>query len=112
MKTIKSIMLAVVLLVATTLSASNGLVDKKKPTTVTEEIAYLLENPSFEVKNEMNLSATIMLNDDGEIVVLSVDTDNGTVERFVKSRLNYRKLTNKLEEGKKYKVPIKLVSLK
>ena len=110
MKTIKSIMLAVVLLVATTLSASNGLIDKKKPTSVTEEIGYLLENPSFEIKKEINTTAVIMFNEEGEVVVLSVDTDNQMVERFVKSRLNYKRLYNKLEEGKKYKVPIKLIS--
>ncbi len=109
MKTIKSIMLAVVLLVGTTLSANN-FVDKKKPSTVTEEIGYLLENPSFEVVKDINASAMIMLNDDGEIVVLSVDTENRVIERFVKSRLNYQKLQNKLETGKKFKVPIKLVS--
>ncbi|MDC8003403.1 hypothetical protein POV27_05035 [Aureisphaera galaxeae] len=110
MKTIKSIMLAMVLLVATTLSASNGLVDKKKPTTVTEEIGYLLENPSFEIKKEINTTAVVMFNEDGELVVLSVDTDNQRIERFVKSRLNYQKLSNKLDEGKKYKVPIRLIS--
>ncbi|GAB5399681.1 MAG: hypothetical protein Aureis2KO_12660 [Aureisphaera sp.] len=99
-----------VLLVATTLSASNGLVVKKKPTNVTEEIENLLENPSFEIKKEISTTAVIMFNDDGEIVVLSVDTENQMVERFVKSRLNYHKLLNKLEEGKQYVVPIKLVS--
>ncbi len=102
-------MLAMVLLVATTLSASTGLIDKKKPTTVTEEIGYLLEAPSFEITKEINTTAVIMFNEDGEIVVLSVDTDNRVVEKFVKSRLNYRKLYNKLDEGKQYKVPIRLV---
>lgn len=108
MKTFKSIVLAAVLLVGTTVSAHVDI--KKKPANVTEEIGQLLENPSFDVPQDIQATTTLMINDDGEVVVLSVDTDNEVVERFVKSRLNYKKLINKLECGKEYNVPIKIVS--
>ena len=108
MKTFKSIVLALVLLVGTTISAH---VDtKKKPASITEEIGQLLENPSFDVLQDIKAITTLMINDEGEVVVLSVDTENEMVERFVKSRLNYKKLIHKLEKGKEYNVPIKIVS--
>ena len=47
MRTMKSIMLAAVVLVGTTLSAANPLGDKVKNEEAALEIAQLLENPQF-----------------------------------------------------------------
>ena len=110
MKTIKSILVAVVLLVGTVVSATPVEVDKKKPVTVTQEISQLLENPTFVVPQDIKAFATVVVNEAGELVVLCVTTENKMVERFVKSRLNYKKLVNKLEKGREYKVPITIVS--
>ena len=44
--------------------------------------------------------------DEGEIVVLTVDTIDIAIERFIKSRLNYQKLQHKLVVGEEYQVPI------
>jgi len=111
MKTLKTIAVAVTLLIGTTLFANNELTDKRDLTpTVTQEIGDLLEDPSFKVEKEVMAYATFMLNDNNEIVVLSVDTEDETVEKFVKSRLNYQKLENSLKEGKQYQVPIKIVA--
>ena len=43
---------------------------------------------------------------EAEIVVLTIDTNNVSIERFIKSRLNYHKLENTLTPGEEYQVPI------
>jgi len=53
---------------------------------------------------------SFMLNDENEIVVISVETEDDNVERFVKSRLNYQEVASTLEQGKAYKVPVRIVS--
>lgn len=110
MKTIKSIAAAVLLLVGTSVSAYNGGGIKVNPNAISEEISELLENPSFEVLDEISITATLTVNGEGELVVLSVASEDEQVERYVKSRLNYQKLENNLTEGATYKVPIRLVS--
>ena len=51
------------------------------------------------------------LNNEGEIVVLSVDTDNERLESFVKGRLNYKKVeVAGAKEGEMFTIPIKIAS--
>lgn len=109
MKTIKSITLALALLTGTVLSAATVPV-KKSNKTCSEQIAELLENPQFKVEAEISAYVTFMLNDDNEIVVLDVETDNQQVERYVKARLNYQEIATNLEQGKQYNVPVRIVA--
>ena len=63
--------------------------------------------------NQVDLTAQVRftLNNEGEIVVLSVDTENKTLEYFVKSKLNYQKADVKnAAEGQMFTVPIRIVS--
>lgn len=110
MKTIKSIAAAALLLVGTSLSAYNVGDLKIKPNAISQEISALLENPYFEVPNDMSITATLIVNEEGELVVLSVASDDQQVKRYVKSRLNYHKLENKVSVGTTYTLPIRLVS--
>jgi uncharacterized radical SAM superfamily protein len=110
MKTIKSIALALALLSGTLVSAATVPVKKKEIKPCSEQIAELLEEPQFEVENELSAYVTFMLNDDNEIVVLDVETDNEQVERFVKARLNYQEIQTNLETGKQYNVPVRIVA--
>jgi len=109
MRKLKVIMVASVLLVGTVLSAATEPV-KTINNPSSDEIGTLLENPEFIVKNEVSAYVTFMLNSEREIVVLSVKTENEEVEKFVKRRLNYQKVGATLEQGKEYKVPIRIVS--
>ncbi|MCK5440614.1 MAG: hypothetical protein KAJ23_01860 [Maribacter sp.] len=63
--------------------------------------------------NQVNLTAQVRftLNNKGEIVVLSVDTENKILASFVKYKLNYQKVeVNDSKEGKMYTVPIRIIS--
>lgn len=102
----KSIMLAAVVLVGTTLSAANPLGDKVKNEEAALEIAQLLENPNFEYEDATAASVTLMVNNQGELEIISVSSENKRVEDYVISRLNHQKLDNSLEKGKRYTLPV------
>jgi len=106
MRTIKSIMLAAVVLVGTTLSAANPLGDKVKTEEAVLEIAELLENPNFEYEDATAASVTLMVNNQGELEIISVSSKNEEVEAYVKNRLDNRKLDSSLEKGKRYTLPV------
>jgi len=107
MKNVKVLLVASALFIGTLISAAAepAPVVKSK---FSAEIAKLLENPNFEM--DVTTSVCFVINADKELVVLSVDTDNTIVERFIKSRLNYEKIDSNLVNGKEYTVPIRIVS--
>ena len=110
MRKLNSIVVAAALLIGTSAFANEKITEVEK-TPATEQLGDLLENPAFLVLEDTMADVTFMLNNAGEVVVLSVETENVQIEKFVKSRLNYQKLqkTN-LVKGKEYKVPVKIVS--
>ncbi|PKA83740.1 hypothetical protein ATE92_1906 [Ulvibacter sp. MAR_2010_11] len=107
MKKIQAILLATVLLVGAYASAATIPTSKMVDPT-TAEIRGLLTDANFIVEVDTSAFVTFMLNREGEIVVLSVDTDNDRVASFIKARLNYHKVKAPLEKGKEYKVPVLL----
>ncbi len=85
----------------------------REPTVgISEQISEMLSDNSFS-DGECNTIAQVRftLNDKAEIVVLSVETESEDLERFVKTRLNYKKIEiSNLEEGKLYTVPVRITS--
>jgi uncharacterized protein YpmB len=111
MKTIKSILVAFVLVCMTSMSAANNPSDNKKAIQqASEEIAEMLKSPSFEVTEKLTTQVSLFVNNENELVVLSVNTDNKELENYVKARLNYQKLSYGLEQGKEYKLPLTINS--
>ncbi|MBW1297437.1 hypothetical protein [Aquimarina litoralis] len=109
MKKLNVMLLAVAFAISSVASASTK--PTKSETGFTNEIKELLENPSFKVEDEIEASVTFTLNNKGEIVVLSVDSDSNMVEGFIKKRLNYQKLETKPATGIKfYTMPVRVVA--
>ncbi len=106
MKNVKVILVATAFLIGTLFTTAAVPAPVKK-TNFSVEIEKLLENPNFDI--EVTTSVRIVINSDGEIVVLSVDTKDTVVERFIKSRLNYEKVESNLIKGKEYKLPVRIV---
>ncbi len=106
MRTLQAFVVALVLLVGTTVSAANPAGEKDNKDIATQEIARLLEAPDFALEQDTKAEVTLMINEDGELVVLCVDTKNKMVDRYIKSRLNYQILEHSLETGKKYRLPV------
>ena len=107
MKNVKVLLVASALFIGTFISTAT----EKEPVVKSKfsaEVAKLLDNPNLEM--DVTTSVSFIINSEKEIVVLSVDTDNNAVERFIKSRLNYAKVESYLINGKEYTVPIRIVS--
>ena len=86
-----------------------GELEKPKPgKSLTHQIKELIGHDAIEVQNS-DLKGKILftINEDREIVVLSVQADTEEMEVMIKNRLNYKKVTIPTwEEGKKYVVPV------
>ena len=106
MKKVSVILVALVLLFGTNLTAADAGLDKEKKLTISQEIGDLLADADMELDYDVNANVTFMINEEGEVVVLTVDTNDSSIKRFIKSRLNYKILQNKLLAGEEYKVPI------
>ena len=110
MKKLSSLLLALGLLATTTIFAFDATI--ADPTDTKTEFTKLLKNPEFIVAYEMQANVLFTVTDANEIVVLSVETEDQEVENFIKSRLNYRVLETKLEQGKQYIVPVRIKAKK
>ena len=109
MKKLSVMFAAIGLLIGTSVSTAAVNVEKE-PTTTSEEITQLLENPEFIVSEEM-IASVAFVNKENEIVVLSVETENELLEGYIKNRLNYQKLQTNVKQGMPYTVPVRIVSL-
>jgi len=109
MRKISLVFVATMLLSTVSLFANNAKpVDPAK--NLSTQIGDLLDNNSFILENN-DLTAEVLftLNENKEIVVLSVETENEVLEAFVKSRLNYQKVElDEYREGKMYTVPVRI----
>jgi hypothetical protein len=111
MKTVKILMLAIAFTFTGLVSANND----PNPTvaevtnSISSEIGKLLKNPKFLVDKDITAQVKVVINEDNELVVLSVVSENEELEGYIKGRLNYQELSVKLETGQKtYVVPVRL----
>lgn len=115
MKKVSLLLVAAALLISGNVMATEGkAVSPADPDSkICTQIGDLLDDNRFELKEEGDLTAFVRftVNDEREIVVLSVETENERLEGFVKARLNYNKVSDQnLEEGKIYQVPIRITA--
>ncbi len=106
---------AAALLFATSALATEGEKAKKESpkSSICAEIGSLLKDNNLVLneQDELNAWVSFMVNDEHEIVVLTVRTDSEVVERFVKAKLNYQSVANTgLLPGSTYEVPIRFTS--
>lgn len=107
-----SLVFVAAMLLATGNILANDSVKTEPTKKLSTQIGELLED-NYLTDNQVNLTAQVRftLNNEGEIVVLSVDTENKILASFVKYKLNYQKVeVNDSEEGKMYTVPIRITS--
>lgn len=111
MKTIKVFCLSLIFLMSLLSFANRPDPKKASSEELTREISKLLENPDFKVsENEIYATVRFTLNNAGEIVVLSVDTEDVVIESFIKERLNYKKPNcNTNFETNFFTLPVKIV---
>ena len=112
MKNLKMYVIAILIAVGTTVSANATLLQKKgavnKDGAVTTQIAELLKNPEMDINKEIEAKVTFMVNDQKELVVIHVDTENETIDAFIKNRLNYKKLSV-TTTGEEWVLPVRII---
>ncbi len=106
---------AAALLFSVSALATEGKNAKKEgpKTKICAEIGNLLRDNNIVLneEDELNVWVSFTVNQEREIVVLTVRTDSETVERFVKAKLNYHSVGNTdLLPGSTYEVPIRFTS--
>ena len=72
----------------------------------------MLKDNKFNVEyNELTAEVRFIVNEKGELVVLSVETKDEILEGFVKNRLNYQKVQLKnVAPGRVYEIPIRITA--
>lgn len=111
MRKISLVLVAAMLLSVGSIFA-NDVKDNDPSESLSTQITKILSNNQFS-ETEINMSAQVRftVNQEREIVVLSVDTENRAFESFVKSRLNYEKVeAANLQEGKLFTVLVRIAS--
>ncbi|WP_299684270.1 hypothetical protein [uncultured Dokdonia sp.] len=110
MKNLKIYVVAILLAVGTTTSFASNTTPKveNKKVAVTTQIAELLKNPEMEINEDIEAKVTFMVNNKKELVVINVDTKNESIDAFIKSRLNYKKL-NTLKVGEEWVLPVRII---
>ncbi len=113
MRKFSVLMVAAMLLATGSIFANDSKKNSKKADpskSLSTQIADLLDDNSFVLeKGDWTANVKFILNNDKEIVVLSVDTDNEVLEGFVKSRLNYKKVENAAyKEGRAFTIPVRI----
>lgn len=109
MRKMNQFLAAVALFAVVNVSASSTPEPVNPTKTLATQIHEMLESNTFNVSEDLTAKVQFTINKDGEIVVLSVDTEDEALEGFVKRRLNYKKVElNNFREGKKYTVPVRI----
>ncbi|OUR94622.1 hypothetical protein A9Q87_03020 [Flavobacteriales bacterium 34_180_T64] len=104
-KSVLGIMLITLSISATAFNSTS----KNEIASITKEVKELLTDPSFEIDENQYARITIRFNENNEIVVLAVDSENDELDYFIKERLNYKKLTHTIiNKRQNYIVPLKM----
>ena len=109
MKKVKVILVALTLMLGTLFTTAATTTNELK-TPFSAEIENLLDDNDLLLGVDVFATITFVVNTEGEIVLLDVDTDNQLVKQLINERLSYYKVKAKMQKGKEYKVPVRIVS--
>lgn len=111
MKKIKIASVAFMLFATLGTFANTGNNENPEKSLSSQIYEMLEENPFQILSSELTADVRFTINNKGELVVLSVDTKNEVLEKFVKSRLNYKKVeSGSIVEGRVYTVPVRITA--
>jgi hypothetical protein len=111
MKNFKTIIAIMVISLSTVFSTSATAPNPEKgiKTLRTELSSFIGKNIPFELKKSTTAEVSFIINNKNEVVVLSVDSSISELNYFLKTRLNYKKVTTKgVKKGEVYKIPLRI----
>ena len=115
MKNLKTIIAVVAISISSVFSATAKTgtepTSENAKTVLRTEIVSLLGNHSYDLLDKtLEAQVSVMLNNQNELVVVSVDSKSETITNFVKIKLNYKKVTVKgISKGTVYRIPLKMI---
>jgi hypothetical protein len=108
----------IVLFLGFTLSTATLFAANNEPGPVTiakkelrTQIVKLLGNKEFPLKADfVKAEISLLINKEGEIIIVSIHSKNTLLKDYVKRKLNYKKVkVNTLRKMKVYRIPLKIV---
>lgn len=110
MKNLKLVIAILAISISSVVSVSANTEPTEVKSDLRAQIVSLLGNHTYELENQtLTAKVSVMLNNKGQLVVISIDSKNEQVHAFIKSRLNYKKVSVKeIKKGSIYIVPLKL----
>ncbi|MCC4213251.1 hypothetical protein [Leeuwenhoekiella parthenopeia] len=113
MKTFKTMVLAVAIICGTALNANTTEPTSKTTSAAVKiamkkELASHLEKHDFQIEKTTTVLVSFTVNEDNEMVVISVDSDDTGIKKFIQGRLNYQKFETTPIVGQTYHVPVTL----
>jgi hypothetical protein len=92
---------------ATVATEKNATKDNKS---LRSEIVSLLgTNIPIEINKSESAVISFIINNNNEVIVVTIDSENTEFSNYVKSRLNYKKINLKnLKKGEIYRMPVKI----
>ena len=107
MKSLKTIIVAITISLSTVFSISaletNPKEAKGKKTLRTELSSFIGNDIPFEINKTITAEVSFIINNNNEVVVLSIKSKVSELNSFIKRRLNYKKITVKgIKKGEVY----------
>tara|TARA_R110001592_G_C13176885_1_gene750408 strand:- start:1228 stop:1584 length:357 start_codon:yes stop_codon:yes gene_type:complete len=115
MKNLKTIIAIVAISISSVVSVAANTntepTSKDSKTILRTEIVSLLGNHSYDLSDKtLEAQVSVMLNNKNELIVVSVSSKDEAVAGFVKSKLNYKRVTVKgITKGTIYRIPLKMI---
>ena len=110
MRKLSVVLVAAMLLTAGNIFANDSKRDKNPSKTLSAQISQLLKTNNFnDTYDGAYAQVLFTLNNDKEIVVLSVDTDKNELKSFIIAKLNYKEvILDNFQVGKNYTVSVRI----
>ncbi len=111
MKNLKLFIAAFTLVFAINIASANEEPVKPSAQLRSELVALMGTNSSFELEaDETTAEVIFTVNSSGEVIVISVMSDNPQAVKYIKSRINYKKVSHRTSKpGEMYLLPVRIV---
>lgn len=111
MKTLKTIITIIAISLSTVFSVA---ATEKEPTNTnkslrTELVSLLGDKIPLDIDRSYSAEISFIVNNENEVIVISVDSKVSSFVKYAKTRLNYKKINTKnIKKGEVYRMPIKI----
>jgi len=110
MNTIKTLVLVTLITFSSQVSAFT-IIPGDDIKTISQQIEKFLNNSELIIYDDIIVTIKFKLNENNEIIIISNDSDNYEITKFIKSNLNLKELSIVNKTNKRfYSVPIRFLS--